>query len=90
MSELPALVICAIFFFSLASCITASAMPDDGTSVMMSTPESYHCRAMLVAMSGLFCPSAETTSIGLPSTLPPKSSIAIFTASTEPCPPISA
>ena len=89
-SELPALVTSAIFFLSLASCITASAIPDDGRSVITSTPESYQLRAMPAEMSGLFWPSAETNSIGLPSTLPPKSSIAILTASTEPWPPMSA
>ena len=45
---------------------------------------------MLEAMSALFWWSAETISIGLPRTVPPKSSIAILAASTDHLPPKSA
>jgi hypothetical protein len=41
-------------------------------------------------MSALFWWSAETTSIGMPSTVPPKSSTAILAAVTAPRPVMSA
>ena len=43
-------------------------------------PASIHSRAMVEPTSGLFWWSAETISIGLPFTLPPKSSTAIWAA----------
>ena len=49
----------------------------------------YHLRASAAAMSGLFCASAEITSIGLPNIEPPNSSMAILVASTLPWPPMS-
>src|SRR6185437_751540 len=51
---------------------------------------SIHCRAMLAPTSGLFWWSAKMTSIGRPSTLPPKSSTAMRAAWTEPMPERSA
>ena len=44
-------------------------------------------RTMLTPMSGLFWLSANTTSIFLPSTLPPASSTAMRVAITAPKPP---
>ena len=45
---------------------------------------------MPTPMSVLFWWSADSTSIGRPSTVPPKSATAIFAASVEPGPPMSA
>ena len=74
-------------FFSAATGMTAMAVPLFTMSTAMSTWfSSNHLRAVFEAMSALFWWSAETTSMGLPATLPPKSSTAIFTASTEPAP----
>src|SRR5262249_52374877 len=47
---------------------------------------SYQRRAMPAPMSGLSWESAEITSIGTPRTLPPKSSTAIWAATSEPVP----
>ena len=81
----------SIFFFSWESPCTARATEEVVSSMIVSTCSvSYHSRAMFEAMSGLFWWSAETISIGASSTLPPKSSAAIFAASTEPVPPKSA
>ena len=78
-------------FFSLATAATASATPEFDRSVIMSTPPaSNHSRAFAAPTSALFVWSAKITSIGLPSCLPPKSSTAIFTASTAPLPDESA
>jgi hypothetical protein len=51
----PEPVTISIRFFDSATLETASATPELMTSVMRSTPPvSYHCRAIPVAMSGLF------------------------------------
>ena len=50
---------------------------------------SIHCRAMVVAMSGLFWWSAEIRSIFQPLAASPESSTAICAASVEPAPPRS-
>ncbi len=57
-SVTAAAVIITVRLFSRATCCTAAATGVTGRSVMASTPESYHCRAMLPAMSGLFRVSA--------------------------------
>ncbi len=57
-------------------------------STMTSTCSvSIHLRTIATPTSGLFWLSAETTTIGLPSTVPPKSSTAICAATTAPRPP---
>jgi hypothetical protein len=67
-----AAVINRIFFFSRATLCTASATDVSGTSAIASTPStSNQRRAIDDATSGLFCMSAATISIGLPSALPP-------------------
>ena len=77
--------------FSLTISVTASATDEVGTSTMTSTSwTSIHSRTMFEPTSGLFWWSAESTSIGAPLTLPPKSSTAIRAASTEPWPARSA
>ena len=43
-----------ILSFSFATCATASATDDVGTSIIASTPCVDHCRAMEEATSGLF------------------------------------
>jgi hypothetical protein len=66
------------------------AMPtaDDPPSTMASTFSlSIQRRTIATPMSGLFWLSANTTSILLPSTVPPKSSTAIRVAMTAPNPP---
>ena len=73
--------------FSLATSRTASAATEPLMSKMASTScVSYHLRAVAEAMSALFWWSAETSSTGLPLMGLPKSSMAIFAASTEPEP----
>ena len=80
-----------IFFFSFERPCTASATDEVVSSMMASTlSTSYHLRAIVSAVSGLFWWSAVTISIGAPSTLPPKSSAAILAASTDHLPPKSA
>ena len=75
------------FFFSLATFCTARPTADTGTSTIRSTwSTSYQRRAMPPPMSGLSWWSPTMMLIGLPSTLPPKSSIAICAAVTEPWP----
>src|SRR6186713_14361 len=70
---------------------TASATPELGTSTITSTPsESIHLLAICEPTSALFWWSAKITSTVRPLALAPKSSIAIFAAVTEPCPPRSA
>jgi hypothetical protein len=69
---------------------TASATAEFGTSTMTSTPSaSIQRRAMLAPTSDLLRLSAETTSIFLPNTVPPKSATAICAAATEPGPELS-
>ena len=81
----------SIFFFSCEMPWTANATEEVVSSMIASTCSvSYHWRAMLEAMSGLFWWSASTISIGAPCTLPPKSSTAILAASTDHLPPKSA
>ena len=78
-------------FFSRTTSLTARATDEVGTSTMTSTPSrSIHWRTMLEPTSGLFWWSAETTSMGAPATLPPKSSAAIRAATAEPGPVMSA
>src|SRR3954462_7069578 len=48
--------------FSRATCATARATDDVGTSAATSTPLSNHCRAIAAATSGLFWWSALMTS----------------------------
>src|SRR5450755_4300314 len=75
------------FFFSLAMVCTASPTAETGTSTIRSTCSvSYQRRAMPAPISGLSWWSPTITVIGLPSTVPPKSSTAICAAVTEPCP----
>lgn len=78
-------------FFSLTRLLTASATPEFGVSVIMSTfSTSIHCRAILTPMSGLFWWSPESRSIFQPLAWSPGSAIAIFAATTEFGPPMSA
>src|SRR5437868_409643 len=59
-------------------------------STIRSTPcFSYHARATVDATSGLFWWSAETISLFLPPTVPPKPCPAIRAASTDPAPVLS-
>ena len=75
------------FFFSLAMFCTARPTAETGTSTIRSTCSvSYQRRAIALPMSGLSWWSPTITLIGLPSTLPPKSSTAICAAVTEPWP----
>ncbi len=77
--------------FCLATSSTASAGAETATSMIASTfPVSNHSRALLEAMSALFWWSAVNSSIFLPSTWPPKSSMAIWMAATLPGPVMSA
>ena len=74
-------------FFSAATGITAPAVEEETRSAMTSTfSSSNHLRAVFEAMSALFWWSAETISMGLPRSFPPKSSAAILAARTEPGP----
>jgi hypothetical protein len=74
-------------FFSFAMFCTASPTADTGTSRITSTwSTSYHRRAMPAPISGLSWWSPTITLIGLPKTVPPKSSTAICAAVTEPWP----
>ncbi len=76
-----------IRFFSAATGITASAVELETRSAIASTfSSSNHFRAAFEATSALFWWSELTMTIGLPSTLPPKSSAAICAATTEPGP----
>ena len=71
--------------------LTASATDEVGTSTMTSTlSTSYQLRAMVEPTSGLFWWSAETISTFMPLAAAPKSSTAIFAATTEPGPAMSA
>ncbi|MNL68543.1 hypothetical protein D3C87_1932800 [compost metagenome] len=81
-SVVAAPVLMVIFFLSFERACTARPTEEEVSSMIESTCSvSYHCRAMLEATSALFWWSAVTTSTGAPSTLPPKSSTAIFAAS---------
>ena len=71
---------------SRARWVTARATAVLGRPTMRSTPSSNQRRAMASATSGLFCWSADTTATGWPATLPPKSSTAIWAATTDPKP----
>ena len=84
-----AAVIITVRPFSRAICWTAAAIGVTGRSMIASTPSSYQRRASAPAMSGLFWVSAVMISIGRPSTVAPKSCIAIVAAATEPAPPLS-
>src|SRR6516165_2245617 len=80
----------AILFFCAAILTEASPVAELPRSVIMSTLSlSNQFRAIFTATSALLALSAATTSIGLPSTWPPKSFTAIFTARTAPGPAIS-
>ena len=73
--------------FSFASAWTPKATAELPRSVIMSTPStSYQRRASVLATSGLLWWSAATISIGLPSTVAPKSSTASRAAVTLPVP----
>src|SRR5437868_8138310 len=90
-SELPAPDGRKTLFLSRVRSFTANATDEVGTSTTTSTPlVSYHSRTMLDPTSGLFWWSPEMTSTGMPATVPPISSTAIWAASTEPLPDRSA
>jgi hypothetical protein len=90
MSELAESVMIMIFSNRFDISMPASAVAEVGMSIIMSTPSfSYHFRAIAAAMSALFSTSAVTSSIGLPRTELPTSSIAILVAPTLPMPPMS-
>ena len=75
----------------MATCSAASAGAVAATSASMSTFRvSNHSRALAAVRSALFWWSATISSIGLPSTLPPKSAIAMLAAITAPGPTMSA
>ena len=77
------------FFFSFIMLDTPNAIDEAEPPTMVSNFSfSIHWRAMLMPTLGLFWSSATVTSMGLPSTLPPKSSTAMRTASDEPGPPL--
>jgi hypothetical protein len=77
-------------FVCSASFTTPRAIAECGMPMIMSTCTcSYQRRAIPTPTSTLFCMSAKITSIGLPSTDPPKSATAIRTASTSPGPVLS-
>src|SRR6516164_8331746 len=80
----------AILFVCAAILTEASPVAELPRSVIMSTLSlSNQFRAIFTATSALLALSATTTSIGLPSTWPPKSATAIRTASAAPGPAIS-
>ena len=90
-SEVAAPELMKTLSFSRVMSVTASAAEEVGTSTITSTPSSsYHWRAMLEAMSGLFWWSAETISTLMPLPAASKSSTAICAATTEPSPERSA
>jgi hypothetical protein len=79
-----------IFFFSPATPMMAIEEDDAPAPRITSTLSlSYQRLASVAATSALFWMSPETISIFLPSTLPPKSAIAISTAATAPGPLMS-
>jgi hypothetical protein len=75
-------------FFSRAIWLTASPTEEVGTSMIRSTPWSYHCRAMFAPTSGRFWWSASATSTVKP-WLAPNSATASRTAATEVGPVLS-
>ena len=80
----------SLFLVRPISC-TASSTEEVGMSAITSTPSSSIQRVtMAEPTSGLFWWSPAMISMGRPSTLPPKSSTAIFAAMTEPGPAMSA
>ena len=85
-SELAELVKITTRSFSRARVCTGSATEVVPTSKMAATPLSYQPRAMAAPTSGLFRWSPCSTSIGRPSTLPPKSSTAIVMEAMVPKP----
>src|SRR6185312_11878684 len=91
-SELPGPEPMKALFFSRVTWLTASATPEFGVSTITSTPSSsYHLRAICAPTSGLFRWSPETTSIlNFGWCIFSQSSTAIFAATTEPGPPMSA
>src|SRR5215813_13271878 len=77
-------------FLLAATWLTASATPEFGTSMIMSTlSTSYHWLATLEPMSGLFWWSALTSSTLMSLLVAVKSAIASFAAAVEPGPPMS-
>jgi hypothetical protein len=80
-----------IFFFSPA--MPSMAIDEDeapAPRIMSTFSLSYQRPARVAATSALFWMSPLTSSIFLPITLPPKSSIAIWVATTAPGPLMSA
>ena len=78
-------------FFCAATWLTASATPEFGTSMIMSTlSTSNHWLAMLVPTSGLFWWSPLIISTFTFGWSLVKSATAILAAATEPGPPMSA
>lgn len=65
---------------------TAEFTPPSSRSTLFT---STHSRALVEAMSGLFWWSTNISSIFLPPTWPPKSAMAMRTASTPPAPSMS-
>ena len=72
-----------ILAIAMAAAVFAPAMS------MLRPRWSLHSRAFVAPISALFWWSAKSSTIFRPSTLPPKSAIAIFVASTPPTPPSS-
>ena len=90
-SEVAAAVGMTMRFFSWAMRTRASAIAELGMPRIMSTfSSSYQRLAMPTPTSTLLWKSAVTSSIGLPSTEPPKSAMANRTAATSPGPVFSA
>jgi len=78
-------------FFSDATLAVARAVPELVPPKIIVRPwVSIHSRALEAAMSALFWWSALISSMGMPSTLPPKSSMAIWMASAPFLPSTSA
>ena len=90
-SEVPAPETMNTLFFCAATWLTASATPEFGTSMIMSTlSTSNHWLAMLRADVGLVLVVAETISTLTFGWSLMKSATAILAAATEPGPPMSA
>ncbi len=80
-----------IFFLSPATRAAAIDEEEAPAPITMSTFSlSYQRPTVVAATSALFWMSPDTNSIFWPSTVPPKSSIAIWAASTAPGPLMSA
>ena len=87
MSEEPAPAISSVLFFSLTTFMIATVValpPPASRTSTLST--SIQRRASVAATSALFWSSPTSTSIRLPRSLPPRSSIARRAASTAPRP----